>query len=402
MKKVSIIGAGPAGLFCAHKLLQNGFEVNLFDQMSGVGKKFLIAGKSGLNLTHGEKVESFVKKYSKDEEFFTSLIKDFGPNDLRQWCHDLGVETFVGSSLRVFPKEMKAAKLLSNWLKELKAFSSFNLFLNHKFINVDSRKNLKFLCQDENVEFKSDYVVFAMGGASWKKTGSDGNWAKILSNLGISILPFKPMNCGFETNWSEEFVEKVSRGHLKNVKVSCKKISTRSELMITPYGLEGTAIYNLSATIRDEILRNQKATLSIDLRPDLTQQQIEIKLINKRNKDSMANHLRKKLNLDKVSVSLLREFTSKLDWSDLSILSSKVKSLDISLTNIRPIDEAISTGGGVNFDDLSQSLEFKKFPDFYAIGEMLDFEAPTGGYLLQGCFSSAFRVATSIIKKASL
>lgn len=398
MKKVIIIGAGPAGLFCAYHLLRFNIQVDLYEKTAGVGKKFLIAGKSGLNLTHSEDIDSFAKKYGKHEIFFKSLMKDFNAEDVRKWCHSLGIETFIGSSKRVFPKSMKAAKLLSKWVNELKQFTNFTLYLNHELVQISQDKKLTFFHDNEKKSVVADCVVFATGGASWKKTGSNGAWAEIFKEININVTPFKPMNCGFEVNWSKAFIDAVDRSPIKNVMVTINDHSTRSELMLTPYGIEGTAIYSLSSYIRDSIYKNKTAKIVIDLRPDLSKEKLLEKLISKRSKDSLSNHLRKKLNLDKASISLLRELTNKEDWSDLKSLAFKIKNLELSIKSIRPIDEAISTGGGVDFDELTCELEFKKIKGFYAIGEMLDFEAPTGGYLLQGCFSSAYRVAKSIIE----
>lgn len=401
MKKVIIVGAGPAGLFCAHMLLKHGFKVELYEKMSGVGKKFLIAGKSGLNLTHGENQNEFIKKYEKDELFFSSLIKDFSPNNLRDWAQSIGIETFVGSSGRVFPTMMKAAKMLSNWLFELKSYEHFKLYLNHKLIKFDN-KSLTFLNNEKVKICDYDFAVMAMGGASWKKTGSDGEWLKSFEDNHINIIPFLPMNCGLNIEWSDSFLQNFERSPLKNVLVCCEDKSIRSEVLLTPYGIEGTAIYTLSIPIRNTIIKNGKCIIKIDLRPDLSLEVINEKLSDRKNKDSISNHLRKKLKLDKISIKLIREVCSKDEWNDLSLIAKKIKNLPLVITSMRPIDEAISTSGGVDFNELSSALELKKVPRIFVAGEMLDFDAPTGGYLLQGCFSTAYRVACSIIEQASL
>jgi len=389
---VTIIGAGPAGLFCSYFLLKRGFRVNLYDQMSGVGKKFLVAGKGGLNLTHSSCVDEFSEYYGKDQLFFKQLIEDFSPQDLKLWCEELGVETFVGSSGRVFPTKMNAAEMLTKWLSSLKSFDDFNLYLNHRLTDFSYDKNITFTYKDQLIKLKADKIIFTLGGASWKKTGSDGRWMDLFSLAGINCKKFLPMNCGFECKWSPYFTQEVDRSPLKNVEVSFEEDSIRGEVMLTPYGIEGGAVYALSNKIRDRIIQTKRAQIYLDLKPDLSLDQVISKISNREKGVSLSNHLRKKINFSKVMTILLRELSDANQISDINYLAKQIKKLEVKLTEVRPIEEAISSGGGVLFSELNSNLELKSHPGVYVGGEMLDYEAPTGGYLLQGCFSTGWRI----------
>jgi uncharacterized flavoprotein (TIGR03862 family) len=374
-------------------LLIEGYEVDLYDQSTGLAKKFLIAGNGGLNLTHSEDLNRFSQRYTHNEEFFSELLNEFSPADLRAFCEELGVETFVGTSGRVFPKNLKAAEILLKWTKSLKEHPRFNLHLKHSLIAMSKDKELTFIMPDGEVKIKAKIVIMATGGASWSKTGSDGKWKNITDKLQIDSNEFKPMNCGFETKWTEHLVSKLDRAPVKNIGLSIGSYSSRGEVMITPYGIEGGAIYAISNFIRDEIYLNKAAIIEIDLKPDLSLEQVSGKLSSKKSKDSLANHLRKSLNLDKVAITLLNEVSRNRNEN---ITAELIKALPIKLHNIRPIDEAISTSGGVRFNGLTDHFESKEIKGLYFAGEMLDFEAPTGGYLLQGCFSTANRVVNGI------
>lgn len=393
-KHITIVGGGPAGLFSAYLLLQKGYSVDLYDHSSGVAKKFLIAGNGGLNLTHSEDLSSFSNRYGKHMKLFSELLKEFSPEDLRKWCESLGVETFVGSSGRVFPKKLKAGEILVKWTKLLKSFDTFKLNLNHKFVAIDKDKNLTFMNEDKKVTAKARTVIFALGGASWKSTGSDGKWKESIENIGIKTVDFLPMNCGFETSWSNYFIENVDRTPLKNICVKIDKHLVRSELMITPFGLEGSAIYALSNHIRDKIYREGKATISIDLKPDQTVDEIKQRLSKNKSKSSFSNQLRKALGFNKEVFTLLKEIYPEAQNDEYAHL---IKDLKITLTGVRTIDEAISTSGGVCFTGLNDHFESIDISGLYFAGEMLDFEAPTGGYLLQACFCTANRVVNGIL-----
>jgi len=398
-KRVTIVGAGPSGLFCAYLLLKEGFQVDLYDHSSGPAKKFIVAGSGGLNLTHSENLTSFNERYGKDSELFKGLLEGFSPADLRQWCSDLGIETFVGSSARVFPKSFKAAEVLSKWLDALKSYEGFRLKLKHKLVGIEQDKTLEFLSEGQRLSVKAQTIILALGGASWKKTGSDGLWDDLLVSLGIELKPFLPMNCGFEREWSDFFKKEVGYSPLKNIAVSFEETTIKGELMLTSFGLEGGAIYALSHRIRDRLGEGKEAVISIDLKPSLSLEAITQKLAKRAKKTTLSNHLRRALNFDKKTFILLKELLESSDFEDMAFLARKIKRLEIRLTAARPIDEAISTSGGVCFSGLTQFLESDKREDIYFAGEMLDFEAPTGGYLLQGCFSTSWRVVQGIKNK---
>jgi uncharacterized flavoprotein (TIGR03862 family) len=409
MKKVVIIGAGPAGLFCAYHLLENALEqkwedgqnieVHLYDQMSSVGRKFLVAGKSGLNLTHSAELDLFSKKYGKDQELFRALLENYSAQDVRAWAKKLGIDTFIGTSGRVFPTQMKAAKMLLNWQKHLMQFPNFHLHLNHRLMDLVQENEITschFECRGEQISTQADAVVLSMGGGSWKVTGSDGKWMKLMEKLHVKTEPLVGANCGYETNWSKTFIDKVDRSPLKNIQLQVADEKSRGELMLTPFGVEGTAIYNLSHKINQQLADRGQAIIKIDLKPDLTQEEILGKILNKKSKQSLSNHLRKTLKFNHTMTVLLRELTDKEVFQDFEKLSFSIKNLFLTLNSSRPMDEAISTSGGVSMHEINSKLELKKIPGVYIIGEMLDFHAPTGGYLLQACFSSAYHVAKGI------
>lgn len=401
-RRAIIVGAGTAGLFSAYLLLKDGYMVDLYDHSSAPGKKFLVAGHGGLNITHSENLDSFASRYGKDERFFRTLLNEFSPNDLRDWCAELGIETFVGTSGRVFPKGLKSLELLSAWLKKLKSNTNFNMYLKHKLVGITPDRVLTFEKSDQEIAVTADVIIFALGGASWKVTGSDGLWSELLKPLGIKANSFQPMNCGFERNWSEFFVQEVDRCCLKNIELHFKENSVKGELMLTPYGVEGGVIYALSNFIRDELREKGTAKIAVDLKPGLSQEAIVQKLEKKAKKTTLSNHLRRTLNFDKKLFILLKELLAPLDFEDSKTLAYKIKNLEVELYATRPLDEAISSSGGVCFSELNEFLESKAIPDLYFAGEMLDFEAPTGGYLLQGCFSTAWRVVKGIKAKIAL
>jgi len=396
---ISIVGAGPSGLFSAYLLLKSGFSVHLYEQMSGVAKKFLIAGNGGLNLTHSEDLEIFASRYMKDEALFAELLKDFSPDDLRQWCEDLGVETFVGSSGRVFPREMKAGVLLSKWLQFLKAQENFHLHLKHTLIDVKKDGTLTFLHNEVEITLMSEHTIIALGGASWKSTGSNGLWVDALKPLDVDIVPFSARNCGFNIAWSSYFKESFETIPFKNIAFRFGGESVKGEVMLTPYGIEGGGVYALSALLVKQIARKGEAIAELDLKPTLTYEQVLQKISTPRKKNSISNHLRKMLKFGTHEMKLLREILGKEDMQNLELLAAKIKRLPLVLSSAREIDEAISTAGGVSFSSVDENMKLQGDASIYFCGEMLDWDAPTGGYLLQGCFSMAYRISQDIIKR---
>lgn len=393
MKKVVIIGGGPAGLFSAYLLLKIGFKVELYDHSSGLGKKFLVAGNGGLNLTHSEELSAFSLKYKPHDKIFFELINEFSPENLRDFCTDLGVETFVGSSGRVFPKKLKAAEILLAWNQKLKEDENYSQFLNHHFSSLKKTQQVEFIFEEKALQVEADFFIFAMGGASWSKTGSAGEWAPDFFKNNIGLAPFLPMNCGFERSWSSFFKDKIDYTALKNLSLEFKGVKVRGEAMLTPFGIEGGGVYALSKSIRDEILKKGSGDLIIDLKPDLTEIEIARKIDQQPSKASLSNCVRKALGFEAEVFILLKELHPNLKKEEVPKI---VKNLKITLTGIRPIDEAISTSGGVLFSEVTDFFELKNRLGSYVVGEMLDFDAPTGGYLIQGCFSTAARAVKGI------
>ncbi len=400
IETVAIFGAGPAGLFCAYLLIQAGKKVALYDHQGGIGKKFLVAGHGGLNLTHSEDLTTFATRYGKSQDRFEKYLKSFSPEDLRAWCQELGVETFIGTSGRVFPVSMKSAEILFTWLEKLKSSSNFTLFLKHKLREVDFTQKKASILDPEGrtLEVQADAFIFALGGASWSKTGSDGHWITLFERNSIECAPFLPMNCGFEKSWSPFFIDNIDRLPLKNIGLTHGKRKVLGELMLVPYGIEGTSVYALSREIRDELIQYKRATVYLDLKPDWDEEKILQLLKKRKNKVSKSAYLKKAFKFDRAINILLKEVLKDDQYEEDHILAHSLKNLPLKLENIRPIDEAISTSGGVLWKEVSEDLELKKFPRIFITGEMLDFDAPTGGYLLQGAFATAFVAAQAIIK----
>lgn len=404
-KSVAIIGGGPAGLMAAEVIAQAGFSVSIYDAMPSVGRKFLLAGVGGMNITHSDPSEKFITRYAKAAPFLKSYLDDFSASDLREWIHALGIDTFVGSSGRVFPADMKAAPLLRKWLHRLRELD-VKIFTRHRWLGWSSDGSLRI---DENnhaqiIEKNSnpDAIVLALGGASWQRLGSDGAWVSLLREKNIQIHNLLPSNCGFDVQWGEKFQQDFSGAPLQTVclqvtDVSGKPHSVRGEAMIAKTGIEGTSIYALSAHLRELIAQHGSANLYVDLLPDLSVEKIIAKLDKPRGKNSISNFLRKQLNISSVKLGLLRELTSASIFQDNNALAAFIKKLPITLTACRPIDEAISCAGGVPFDELTSTLMLKKIPGVFCAGEMLDWEAPTGGYLLTACFATGRAAGLGVI-----
>lgn len=389
---VAIIGGGPAGLMAAETLIQGGVQVDLYDAMPSVGRKFLLAGKGGLNLTHAEPYRDFLSRYGTRQAEIAPLLDAFSPEALRHWAHDLGVATFVGSSGRVFPTEMKAAPLLRAWLHRLRS-TGLRLHVRHRWLGWDTAGKLRFATTGGERLVNTDAVVLALGGGSWARLGSDGQWVPLLEQRGIDIARLRPANCGFEVAWSEHFRNRFAGEPVKNIALRTDNSDDqygerRGELMITEHGIEGGLIYAFAAPLRDAIEACGSTVIHLDLTPDRDVERLRADLSRPRGKLSFANYLRKRAAIDGVKAGLLRECLPPDVLAAPALLATAIKSLPVTLNATRPIDEAISTAGGVPFEALDETLMLRTLPGIFCAGEMLDWEAPTGGYLLTACFAS--------------
>lgn len=385
-KSIAIIGGGPAGLMAAEVSVQRGARVDVYDSMPSLGRKFLMAGKSGLNLTHSEPFGKFVSRYGNRKEEVEKWLVDFSPDDLREWARGLGIETFVGTSGRVFPKDMKASPLLRAWLKRLNE-AGVGFHLRHKWAGWNEDRSLKFETPDGIKTVHADAVVLALGGGSWRRLGSDGAWVHLLEQAGARVEALKPSNCGFDAAWSPVFREKFDGHPVKSVALTFGSFRQRGEFIVTKEGVEGSLIYAASASIRDEIYAKGSAVIYLDLAPDRTEMQLLEGLSKPRGPRSMASHLERAVGMKGVKAGLLREFVPKDDFTKMERLAFYIKQLPVPLIAPRPLDEAISSAGGVTFESLDENLMLKKLPGVFCAGEMLDWEAPTGGYLITACMA---------------
>lgn len=386
-----VVGGGPAGLMAAETIASNGFRVEVYDAMPSVGRKFLMAGKGGMNITHAEPFDNFVSRYGSRSDVLRPMLDAFGPQQLREWIHGLGIETFVGTSGRVFPTEMKAAPLLRAWLHRLRT-RGVQFHVRHRWIGWDNNGDLRFTSPDGEVSVQTDATVLALGGASWPQLGSDGRWVATLQEQGCELARLRPSNCGFEIDWSEHFRQRYAGEPLKSVAASVvqddQAIYRRGECLITEHGIEGGLVYALSAPLRDQLELRGAATLTLDLLPDMGERQVLANVTHPRGSRSLSSHLQSRLKLQGAKAGLLREVLSPAEMSDLQLLARTIKALPLRLKATRPLTEAISTAGGVTFESLNEQLMLKHLPGVFCSGEMLDWEAPTGGYLLTACFAS--------------
>ncbi len=397
--RVAIIGGGPAGLMAAEVLGQAGVNVDLYDAMPSVGRKFLLAGVGGMNITHAEDYAAFVSRYGERAGDLRPLLDAFSPDSLREWIHGLGIDTFVGSSGRVFPSDMKAAPLLRAWLKRLRE-SGVQLHTRQRWLGWDEHGALRIAGPQGETQVEADATLLALGGGSWARLGSDGAWVPLLQNRGIAIAPLQPANCGFEVaGWSEHLREKFAGAPLKTVSLALPGEAPRKgEFVLTATGIEGSLVYALSAPIRNTINRDGVATVLLDLLPDRTLTQIASALARPRGSQSMAKHLHRQLKLDGAKAALLRELTDATTFQAPQALAAEIKALPIRLVRPRPLDEAISSAGGVPFEELDEGLMLRRLPGVFCAGEMLDWEAPTGGYLLTACFASGRAAAEGMLR----
>lgn len=388
---VAVIGAGPAGLMAAEVLAQGGAHVTIYDAMPSAGRKFLMAGRGGLNLTHSEPLLAFLARYREAQPHLAAAIEAFPPQALRDWSHALGQETFTGSSGRVFPKAFKASPLLRAWLRRLDAMG-VKLALRHRWTGWDTQGHLQFQTLDGPRVVDANAAVLALGGASWPRLGSDGAWAEILSAKGVKISPLRPANSGFTVVWSDIFRSRFEGQPLKGVSLTSGPLTVRGEAIITRTGIEGGAVYALSAELREAILRDGHAVLSIALRPDADIAGLTAKLSAGKGKQSFSNFLRKAVNLSPVAIGLLQEAARAAAIALPSLspadLAGLIQAVPVKLNGVAPIARAISTAGGISFDELDDAFMLRRMPGVFAAGEMLDWEAPTGGYLLQASFAT--------------
>ncbi|KAF0201710.1 MAG: hypothetical protein FD173_2088 [Gallionellaceae bacterium] len=386
-KCIAIIGAGPAGLMAAEMISGHGMRVDVYDAMPSAGRKFLMAGKGGMNITHAEPYADFLARYGARREQLEPLLDAFTPTDLRAWIHGLGIETFVGSSGRVFPADMKAAPLLRAWLHRLRE-GGVNFHIRHRWCGWNEEGALRFDTAQGECSANADAVVLALGGGSWPQLGSTGAWVALLAQRGIDIAPLRPANCGFDIAWSEHFRKRFAGEPLKSITATLGEVRKQGECVITATGIEGGLIYALSAALRDEIERNGSATLHLDLLPDWSAQRVHDEVHHPRGSRSLSSHLQSRLGLKGVKANLLREVLGAQSFVNPALLAAAIKALPLKLVAPRPLSEAISSAGGVRFEALEEKLMLRKLPGVFCAGEMLDWEAPTGGYLLSACFAS--------------
>lgn len=396
---VAVIGGGPAGLMAAEVLAAGGARVELFDAMPSVGRKFLLAGVGGMNITHSEAKAPFLSRYREREGEIAALLTEFDAEALRAWIHGLGIDTFVGTSGRVFPTDMKAAPLLRAWLRRLRE-AGVTIHTRSRWLGWDEAGTLRIATAESERLVAADACVLALGGGSWARLGSDGAWVPLLQARGVEISPLRPANCGFEVvGWSEHLRGRFAGAPLKNVTLALNgEAPRRGEFVLTEHGVEGSLVYALSAAIRQRIEHDGRAQVRLDLQPDRTLEKIEALLSKPRGSTSMAKHLHRQLGLNGAKAALLRELTNAEDFADMGRLARAIKALPIKLVRTRPLDEAISSAGGVTFAALDERLMLRALPGTFCAGEMLDWEAPTGGYLLTACFASGRAAALGALE----
>jgi len=394
---VTVIGGGPAGLMAAEVLAQGGVHVDLYDAMPSVGRKFLMAGKGGMNITHAEPFDIFLTRYGARRDQIEPLLRVFPPDALREWIHGLGIDTFVGTSNRVFPTDMKAAPLLRAWLHRLRE-SGVHFHVRHRWCGWDEQGAMRFATPDGEHTVNADAAVLALGGGNWPQLGSNGAWVPLLAQRDISIAPLRPANCGFDVAWSPYFREHFVGEPLKSIAATVGEVRKQGECVITEHGVEGGLIYAHSAALREETERVGHATLHLDLLPDWSPQRVQIEVSHPRGSRSLSSHLQSRLGLKGVKANLLREVLSAAQMHDPALLARAIKDLPLRLVAARPLSEAISTAGGVAFEALDEKLMLKKIPGVFCAGEMLDWEAPTGGYLLSACYASGFAAGNGVLK----
>jgi len=388
MPCVAIVGAGPAGLMAAERLVAvDGQKVLIFDAMPSPGRKFLMAGKGGMNITHAEPLADFAGRYGSRQAVIAPLLERFGPQQLCEWIHGLGIATFVGTSGRVFPTGMKAAPLLRAWLHRLRQRGA-QFHVRHRWLGWADDGALRFATPKGETRVAADTTILALGGGSWAKLGSDGAWVPLLAARGIPVAPLKPANCGFDVAWSAHFSERFAGQPVKPVIASIAGRRQQGEFNITAGGIEGGLVYALSAPLRDALETTGCAVLHLDLTPGKTLERLSADLARLRGRNSLANHLRRRAGIEGVKAGLLRELLPLETLTATDRLAAAIKHLPLPVKAPRPLDEAISTAGGIAFEALDENLMLRDLPGVFCAGEMLDWEAPTGGYLLTACLAT--------------
>jgi hypothetical protein len=387
-----VIGGGPAGLMAAEVLAAGGVRVDLYDAMPSVGRKFLLAGKGGMNITHAEPYDAFVARYGSRAADVQRWLDAFTPQQVRDWIHGLGIDTFVGTSGRVFPTDMKAAPLLRAWLHRLRE-AGVTFHMRHRWLGwrMDDKRGLLFATPDGErvIDAQGSATVLALGGASWARLGSDGAWVPLLAARGVEVAPLVPANCGFDADWTEHFASRHAGAPLTTVAMAVEGGAFRKgQFVVTASGIEGSLVYALSAGIRDRIAQDGQATVLVDLLPDHDPKRVLDEVTRPRGTRSMSSHLQSRLGIKGVKSGLLHECLSRADYADPVKLARALKALPLVLKRPRPIIEAISSAGGVRFDALEGGTMLRALPGVFVAGEMVDWEAPTGGYLLTACFGS--------------
>jgi uncharacterized flavoprotein (TIGR03862 family) len=390
--RAAVIGGGPAGLMAAEVLSLAGVQVDLYDAKPSIGRKFLVAGKGGLNLTHSEPYDLFLTRYGERRPQLEPLLKAFGPDEVRRWAGELGFDTFVGSSGRVFPSGLKAAPLLRAWQQRLRA-AGVTFHLRHRWLGWSRDDRLRFDTPQGEITIQTEALILALGGGSWPQLGSTGEWVPLLQGRGVPVAPMKPANCGFDVAWSDHFRTKYEGHPVKPVVLSftgsqCIHFQQQGEFVITRTGVEGSLIYAVSGALRDEIDAQGRAVVHLDLAPDWPLPRLVDKLARPRGSRTLSSHLARTVGIQGVRAGLLWEVVSRHDFDYPERLAAAIKQLPVVLIAARPLEEAISSAGGVLFEALDEHLMLRSMPGVFCAGEMLDWEAPTGGYLLTACFAS--------------
>lgn len=407
MKKIAIIGGGASGLMAADFLRHYPVQVSIYEAKPSVGRKFLLAGKGGMNITHSEEFASFVNRYGAEKDFLQPILEQFNNQAVRDWMQSLGFDSFVGSSGRVFPADMKAAPLLRAWLHRLRE-SGVKICVRHRWLGWTAEGNLRFSTLDGEQQIAADAVILACGGASWQQLGSDGAWQSVLQAQGIAVKPLQAANCGFDSQWSHTFSQEFAGQPIKSAVLAFTDAQgnayrKQGDFVITATGIEGSLIYALSRPLRETINQQDKVTAYLDLFPHKTVEQLYTILSKPRAASlSWSNFVRKQLGLQGAKAALLRECSSKQQMQDAEQLAHLLKALPINLTQTRPIAEAISSAGGVEWSALNANLQLKNHPKVFCAGEMIDWEAPTGGYLLTACFATAKCAALGVVRELGL